>query len=173
MTPNGNSHHHCSSGHASWVHPLFRLITPVEETCLTRRQVLVYEAIPCALDVRGKYPVKSLLWLLIMTAVKAMLDRVHPPLPRNSDEDKSIRWGHMGNNVAATIANQVRSTFPAIWFGLMMGIGGGWPSAKQDVKLGDVVVSKLGRNDDSVIRCDFGRTVGEGRFVRNSTGKKR
>jgi nucleoside phosphorylase len=49
----------------------------------------------------------------------------------------------------------------------MVGIGGGVPSEKHDIRLGDVVVSNPGKNDGGVIQYDSGRTVAEGRFVRS------
>jgi nucleoside phosphorylase len=49
-----------------------------------------------------------------------------------------------GNNHAATVVTQLRTTFPNAKFGLLVGIGGGVP-VKTDtgfIRLGDVVVSK-------------------------------
>jgi nucleoside phosphorylase len=50
--------------------------------------------------------------------------------------------GQIGNNPAATVATQLRAAFKGIRFGLMVGIGGGVPSANADIRLGDVVVSQ-------------------------------
>ncbi|KAF4839786.1 hypothetical protein CGCSCA4_v010887 [Colletotrichum siamense] len=120
---------------------------------------------------------------LELAAARAMLDEEHPPLPPLSRQDDNIYTlgaigkhnvvmaclpsGKMGNNSAAAIATQMRTTFPALRFGLMVGIGGGCPSAEHDIRLGDVVVSKPGKNDGGVIQYDFGLTDKEGRFVRN------
>jgi nucleoside phosphorylase len=51
----------------------------------------------------------------------------------------------------------------------MVGIGGGVPSEEHDIRLGDVVVSKPGKQDGGLIQYDFGRTVAEGRFVCNGS----
>jgi nucleoside phosphorylase len=59
-------------------------------------------------------------------------------------------------------------TFEGIRFGLMVGIGGGVPSEENDIRLGDIVVSKPTRQSGGVIQYDFGKTVQEGRF--NRTG---
>jgi nucleoside phosphorylase len=37
---------------------------------------------------------------------------------------------------------QLLSSFRSIWFSLMVGIGGGVPSSKADIRLGDIVVSQ-------------------------------
>jgi hypothetical protein len=47
----------------------------------------------------------------------------------------------MGNGPAAIVANNMRRSFP-IKFGLMVGVGGGVWSKKDDIRLGDVVVSR-------------------------------
>jgi nucleoside phosphorylase len=114
----------------------------------------------------------------------AMLDEEHSPLPQHPQDDNTytlgrigehnvviacLPTGQMGNNSAATVASQMRYSFGAIRFGLMVGIGGGVPSKKHDIRLGDVVVSNPGKNDGGVIQYDSGRTVAEGRFVRSGS----
>ncbi|PSK58664.1 hypothetical protein B9Z65_6679 [Elsinoe australis] len=42
---------------------------------------------------------------------------------------------------AASVARDLARTFPSIRVTLLVGIGGGAPSAKNDIRLGDVVVS--------------------------------
>ncbi|KAL3455456.1 nucleoside phosphorylase domain-containing protein [Aspergillus heterothallicus] len=118
---------------------------------------------------------------LELTAALAMLDEQHSRLSQELGDDNvyhlgsigdhnvvmaCLPAGQIGNNSAAMVAAQMRSTFPAIRFGLMVGIGGGAPSAEHDIRLGGVVVSRPGRNDGGVIQYDFGRTVESGRFVR-------
>jgi nucleoside phosphorylase len=49
--------------------------------------------------------------------------------------------GQISNNPAAVVATQLRATFKAIRFSLIVGIGGGMPSAKADIWLRDIVVS--------------------------------
>ncbi|KAL2837236.1 nucleoside phosphorylase domain-containing protein [Aspergillus pseudoustus] len=85
------------------------------------------------------------------TAVRAMLDKEHEPLPTPRNNYNTYTLGlicghnvviaclpNMGTNPAATVATSMINTFQSIRFGLMVGIGGGIPSK---VNLGDVVVS--------------------------------
>jgi nucleoside phosphorylase len=91
-----------------------------------------------------------------MAAAKSMLDEMHHQLLQPANDENTYTLGEIcGHNVvvtclptgvygtiaAATIVSQMRSTFPNICFGLMVGIGG-VPSEKNDIRLGDVVVSK-------------------------------
>ncbi|KAL4935051.1 nucleoside phosphorylase domain-containing protein [Aspergillus oleicola] len=56
--------------------------------------------------------------------------------------DFTIGW--MGTNAAAAATQKMSSSFPSIKHGLLVGIGGGVPSDKADIRLGDVVVGSLG-----------------------------
>ena len=115
-----------------------------------------------------------------LTAAMAIFDEVHAPLPQHPKDSNSytlgriglhnvvvacLPSGQMGNNSAATVASQLRYSFNAIKFGLMVGIGGGVPSKEHDIRLGDVVVSIPGKHNNGVIQYDFGQTVAEGRFI--------
>jgi nucleoside phosphorylase len=53
-----------------------------------------------------------------------------------------LRSGVYGNNSAVEVATHMLNSFESIRFGLMVGIGGGVPSRENDIRLGDVVVSK-------------------------------
>ncbi len=57
--------------------------------------------------------------------------------------------GRYGIASAATVAKDLLRSFESIRIGLMVGIGGGAPSQKNDIRLGDVVVG-----------CPMGRTGG-------------
>lgn len=118
-----------------------------------------------------------------LTAAICVLDHVHPALSQNPQDSNSytlgsigghnvvlvcLPAGQLGTNSAATVASQLRYSFPAIRFGLMVGIGGGAPSERNDIRLGDVVVSIPGKSSTGVIQYDFGRTVAEGRFICDS-----
>jgi len=118
-----------------------------------------------------------------LTAAICALDNVHPALPQNPQDSNSYTLGDIaghnvvlvclpagqhGTNSAATVAGQLRYSFPAIRYGLMVGIGGGAPSERHDIRLGDVVVSIPGKSSNGVIQYDFGRTVAEGRFICDS-----
>jgi nucleoside phosphorylase len=52
----------------------------------------------------------------------------------------------------------MKSTFPSIRFGVMVGIGGGVPSASTDIRLGDVVVSQPHMGHGGVVQYDFGKS---------------
>ncbi|GAB1201981.1 hypothetical protein APSETT445_000579 [Aspergillus pseudonomiae] len=54
----------------------------------------------------------------------------------------------------------------------MVGIGGGAPSEKVDIRLGDVVVSNPTRDFGGVIQYDYGKTVSGGRFERTGVLNK-
>jgi nucleoside phosphorylase len=70
--------------------------------------------------------------------------------------------GQTGTSSAATVAVQMKSTFSSTRFGLMVGIGGGVPSAEADVRLGDVVVSKPHKTHGGVVQYDFGKATASG-----------
>ncbi|KAH0562973.1 hypothetical protein GP486_002464 [Trichoglossum hirsutum] len=109
-----------------------------------------------------------------MAAAQAMLDDIHDNLPTCPDDSNTYSLGNIGmHNIviaclpsgqygtinAATVASNMRRSFPSIRVGLMVGIGGGVPG-KVDVRLGDVVVST------GVVQYDFGKAVQHGRFQR-------
>lgn len=77
--------------------------------------------------------------------------------------------GHTGTNPAATVAAYMKNSFKMIRFGLMVGIGGGVPSAKNDIRLGDVVVSEPNKRSGGVLQYDFGRTEQGEQFVRTGS----
>jgi nucleoside phosphorylase len=70
--------------------------------------------------------------------------------------------GRIGNNPAAAVATQMRATFKELRFGLMVGIGGGVPSLKADIRLGDVVVSQPDQLFAGVVQYDSGKTTPNG-----------
>jgi nucleoside phosphorylase len=114
-----------------------------------------------------------------MAAAQEMLDEEHDDLKRNlSDNDENLYAlgsigghyvaivclpaGRIGNNPAAAVATQMRATFKGIQFGLMVGIGGGVPSAGIDIRLGDVVVSQPHQNFSGVVQYDIGKSTPSG-----------
>jgi nucleoside phosphorylase len=119
---------------------------------------------------------------LEMTAVTCVLDETHDRLPPSiiSDENNYMLgkvYGHnvvvaclpegvSGTTAAAIVVTQLRSTFPNIQFGLMVGIGGGVPSKKNDIRLGDVVVSEPTGTFGGVLQYDIGKKISGGRFER-------
>ncbi|EWY99469.1 hypothetical protein FOYG_03512 [Fusarium oxysporum NRRL 32931] len=70
-----------------------------------------------------------------------------------------------GTTSAATVARDMLRSFPNIRFGLMVGIGGGVPSAKHDIRLGDVVVSVRSNGKGGVFQYDYGKAIQEHAFV--------
>ncbi|EPS45333.1 hypothetical protein H072_698 [Dactylellina haptotyla CBS 200.50] len=112
---------------------------------------------------------------LEMAALSAMLDEVHQkPEWQYSHDNNNYKLGKIGShNVAIVclpagvygttsatkIATQMLSSFPSIKFALMVGIGGGVPSAANDIRLGDVVVSKPKGSSSGVVQYDYGKAV--------------
>jgi nucleoside phosphorylase len=116
---------------------------------------------------------------LEMAAAKFMLDETHGQLPQLANDENTYTLGKIcrhnvvvtclpagvyGTTAAATVVSHMRSTFPNIRFGLMVGIGGGVPSKKNDIRLGDVVVSMPTGTSGGVVQYDSGKTINSGRF---------
>jgi nucleoside phosphorylase len=120
-----------------------------------------------------------------LAAAQEMLDEEHCDLERDpTDNDENLYAlgsigghnvaivclpaGRIGNNPAASVATQMRATFKAIRFGLMVGIGGGVPSPASDIRLGDVVISQPHQAFPGVVQYDMGKTL-EDRFERTGS----
>ncbi|PIG87297.1 kinesin light chain [Aspergillus arachidicola] len=112
-----------------------------------------------------------------LTAAQEMLDEEHQNLPSNHTDSNiytlgsigahnvvlaCLPAGQTGTNSAVTVAMQMKTTFPAVRFGLMVGIGGGVPSKEADIRLGDVVVSQPGNGHGGVVQYDFGKSTPSG-----------
>lgn len=67
--------------------------------------------------------------------------------------------GEYGTASAAITARDMLHSFPSVRIGLMVGIGGGAPSIKHDIRLGDVVVSSPRDRESGVFQYDFGKTI--------------
>lgn len=119
-------------------------------------------------------------------AMIAMLDKSHPTLPPQNDDPNDYSFGsigdqnlviaclpagNMGNTPATTVANNMKRSFP-IKIGLMVGIGGGVPSKKSDIRLGDVAVSQPTGSHGGVFQWDYGKTEQGGEFHRSGTLNK-
>lgn len=109
-------------------------------------------------------------------AVVAMLDESHSGIKHTDGDKNDYTFGRIGvHNVvvtclpsrttgtisAATVANDMLRTFP-IKVGLMVGIGGGVWNTKNDMRLGDVVVSQPDGVHGGVVQWDFGKTERDG-----------
>ena len=113
----------------------------------------------------GDYTVGWIFALLTeLAAAAGVLDKRYNPLPQDSHDYENYTLGRIGvHNVAiacllsgatgttsaAVVASRMRSTFPSIRFGLMVGLGDGAPSAKNDIR--------SGRRDDQQIGWDVWR----------------
>ena len=112
-------------------------------------------------------------------AAQEMLDEKHPSLPVDSGDPNSYILGRIGDhNVvvsclpasktgttsATAVAIRLKSTFPSIRFGLIVGVGGGVPNTdpSKDIRLGDVVVSQPCNRHGGVIQYDFGKSIPDG-----------
>ncbi|PQE28703.1 violaceus kinesin protein [Rutstroemia sp. NJR-2017a WRK4] len=120
-----------------------------------------------------------------LKVARAMLDKIHAAITEQDRHDDNIyTLGSVGQHnvviaclpecgiaTAATAAKDLMRTFRNIRFGLMVGIGGGIPSAKHDIRLGDVVVSMPNETGGGVVQYDIGRKEKDG-FHRKGTLNK-
>jgi nucleoside phosphorylase len=107
-------------------------------------------------------------------AAELMLDEKHQNSPKDVTDTNVYLLGRigehnvvivclpqMGTNSAAAVASQIRSRFISIQFVLMVGIGGGVPSAQADIRLGDVAISYPNSRCGGVVQYDYGK-IGPG-----------
>jgi nucleoside phosphorylase len=128
-------------------------------------------------------------WICALTteriAAQAMLDELHNGLPRHANDSNIYVLGRIsqhnvaiaclaeyGTVSAAKAATMMQFNFPSIRFGLMVGIGGGIPSASADIRLGDIVVSAPTEKEPGVVQYDLGRVEKGGDFQRKGTLNK-
>ncbi|SPJ78511.1 related to ankyrin repeat [Fusarium torulosum] len=124
-------------------------------------------------------------WICAVTtefvAARAFFDEKHDQLETIADNDNNnyalgkigkhnvvmaaLPKSEYGTTSAATVARDMLRSFPNIRFGLMVGIGGGVPSTKHDIRLGDVVVSTRGSGKGGVFQYDYGKAIQEHAFV--------
>ena len=118
-------------------------------------------------------------WICAITteavAARASLDEEHDgPRQVAQHDNNSYVLGKIGSHnvviaslpnaeygiaAAAAVARDMLHSFPNVRIGLMVGIGGGAPSQKRDVRLGDVVVSSRDDGKGGVFQYDFGKTI--------------
>ena len=116
----------------------------------------------------------------------AMLDESHPRLKKENGDDNEYILGRigvhnvviaclpaglMGNGPAAIVAINMQRSFP-IKLGLMVGVGGGVWSKKNDIRLGDVVVGQPTGTYGGVVQWDFGKMGKDGKFQRTGSLNK-
>ncbi|TQN69363.1 hypothetical protein CSHISOI_06121 [Colletotrichum shisoi] len=113
-------------------------------------------------------------------AAQLLLDDVREePISISTHDSNSYKLGRIGkNNVviavlphgeyglssAAIVARDMLHTSENVRVGLMVGIGGGAPSTKNDIRLGDIVVSSPGDDHGGVFQYDFGKSLQGGKF---------
>ncbi|KAG5761208.1 hypothetical protein H9Q72_010684 [Fusarium xylarioides] len=109
---------------------------------------------------------------LELRAVRALFDTEHNEHTRMKGDSNTYALGTMGEhlivaaclpsgeygtNAAAEVASNMARTYPELEFCLLVGIGGGAPSAETDIRLGDVVVSHPTSTSSGVIQYDRGK----------------
>src|SRR5208282_1216660 len=72
--------------------------------------------------------------------------------------------GLAGIAFATIVAERLSVTFSCVKALLLVGIGGGVYTTKNDIRLGDVVVSRPDGKYGGVVQYDFGKSLSEGRF---------
>ncbi|KAJ6255898.1 hypothetical protein Dda_9357 [Drechslerella dactyloides] len=73
--------------------------------------------------------------------------------------------GEYGISAATAVLKDMVHSFPNIRCCLMVGTGGGAPSQKHDIRLGDVAVSAPRDGYGGVLQYDFGKTIQDQPFV--------
>jgi len=123
-------------------------------------------------------------WICAITteyvAAQAFLDATHgspDSVPQNDNNNytlgkvgehnvviAALPKGRYGAASAAGVARDMLRTFPNIRIGLMVGIGGGAPNSKHDIRLGDIVVSIPHHREGGVFQYDFGKAIQDKEF---------
>lgn len=103
-----------------------------------------------------------------------MLNEEHQDLPLNSNNTNIyilgcirehnvvlayLLAGLLGIALAGSVAMQMKATFLAIRFRLIVGVGGSVLSKEVDIRLRDIVVSQLGKGYSRVMQYDFGKST--------------
>lgn len=132
---------------------------------------------PCrSIHSNGKYTVG---WICAITteyvAAQAFLEEKHEGPEHVSTNDNNdytlgkigqhnvviavLPHGEYGTSSAASVARDMLHTFPNVRIGLMVGVGGGAPSSRHDIRLGDVVVGVSANGMGGVFQYDFGKAM--------------
>lgn len=113
-------------------------------------------------------------------AARQFLDEEHTETPPVSPNDNNaytlgkigghnvviavLPDGEYGRSSAASVARDMMHSFCSIRVGLMVGIGGGAPSKRHDIRLGDIVVNAPRDGKGGVFQYDFGKTIQDQSF---------
>ncbi|RVD83532.1 uncharacterized protein DFL_007918 [Arthrobotrys flagrans] len=117
-------------------------------------------------------------WICALTteyvAARSFLDEWHEleSIPTNDNNHYTLGRIHKHNVVIVTLPDgeygissataalkDLLRSFPNIRIGLMVGTGGGAPSRKHDIRLGDIVVSAPRDGNGGVFQYDFGKAI--------------
>jgi nucleoside phosphorylase len=116
-----------------------------------------------------------------LAAMEGMLDEIHESLPSSRDQNNYtlgrmgshnvvVAVSEIGTSGAAVVATELLNDFPSIRFSLLVGIGGGIPGEDEDdIRLGDVVVSKPTETFGGVVQYDMGKVTDGKRFQRTGS----
>lgn len=119
-----------------------------------------------------------------LAAARHLMDEEYEDLDQHPNDHNSYSYGRIGvhnvvaaclpagqtgNDSAAVVAGQMRSSFPWLRFSVLVGIGGGVPSIENSIRLGDVVISQPTGTFGGVVQFDFGKTGPDGRLVRTGS----
>jgi hypothetical protein len=70
--------------------------------------------------------------------------------------------GKTGTNSAAAVAVKIKSVFPSIRFGLIVGIKGGVPNIEANIRLRNVVVNNPHKQRDRVVQYNLEKATPNG-----------
>ncbi|KAF3220770.1 hypothetical protein TWF679_008963 [Orbilia oligospora] len=127
-------------------------------------------------------------WISALTIESAaavlMLDEEHGDLSIAKGDSNTYSLGRIGtHNIvmacmnqaggvpANTVATNLMKSFRNVRYILMVGIGGGIPSTKYEVRLGDIVVSEPTGRSPGVVQSDFGKWEVDGFKIRGSLNR--
>ncbi|KAJ6260647.1 hypothetical protein Dda_4874 [Drechslerella dactyloides] len=111
-----------------------------------------------------------------LLAIRALFDErheglVHPPgdinhyalgcIQRHNVVAACLPAGEYGTCAAADTLSNMKRSFPELKICFLVGIGGGVPSEKNDIRLGDVVVSRPTHQYPGVIQYDLGKNLAD------------
>lgn len=110
-----------------------------------------------------------------LVAATAFLDEKHDDpehLPVNDDNAyvlgrigkhnvviAALPRGQYGLVSAAKVATDMLRSFTNVRVGLMVGLGGGAPGQRHDIRLGDIVVGSPGNGRGGVLQYDYGKMI--------------
>jgi nucleoside phosphorylase len=116
-----------------------------------------------------------------VAAIELLDDHLNGPSGIPSADDNIYRFGRMGHHniviacmpkgkygttSAASTAKDMMRSFTKVQLVLMVGIGGGAPSRKHDIRLGDVVVGVPANRHGGVVHYEFGKSTQNHGFKR-------